>query len=305
MSLDVKILWVEEERSWLRGARECLEERLREKLALGLDERDAIDIAGRAGREIDAKWVRDEVARFKGYDMVFIDYRLNADDDTTGAHFAKQLRSAKKYTEIIFYSAFKEEAAEALRREDLQLSGIYLVGRGQNSAPDEFVAECFPIVEDILGKILDLTRMRGIVVAEMSDIESELADRVMAHPKFKEVDGARVVSLAAANLKERAGDVLKIDAKGRKAPELLENEKIRRRIFQRQVVEQVAKDIAGGKAFDEYSKATERLRNPRNDLAHKSRLPGEYDDARFLKIRRDIERCRRLLDEAFPPVTPE
>ena len=39
------------------------------------------------------------------------------------------------------------------------------------------------------------------------------------------------------------------------------------------------------------------------ELCH--RLLGEYDDAQFLKIRRDIERCRRLLDEAFPPVTPE
>lgn len=302
--MDVKILWVEEERSWLRDARECLEERLRGKLALGLDERDAIDIAGREGREIDAKWVRDEVARFKGYDMVFIDYQLNA-DDTTGAHFAKQLRSARKYTEIIFYSAFKEQAAEALRSEGLQLSGIYLVGRGQNSAPEEFVAECFPIVEDILGKILDLTRMRGIVVAEMSDIESELAERVMAHPKFQEVDGERIASLAAANLEERADDVRGIDVKGRKAPELLRNERFRRWIFQRQIVEQIAKEIAGGEAFGKYSKATEKLRGPRNDLAHRSKLPDEYDDARFLKIRRDIEKCRRLLDEAFPPVTPE
>ena len=304
MSLNVKILWVEEDRSWLCGARTCLEEKLRQELALGLDERDAIDSAEQDKREIDAQWVEEEVAQFKGYDMAFIDYQLGG--ETTGAHFAKKLRDEKKYTEIIFYSANKDEAEKALLDAGLQLSGIYLIGRGQDAEPKGFVAECFPYMKAILGKILDLTRMRGIVVGEMSNIESKLAERVMAHPKFKIINGEEIVARAAADLKARACHTGKINAGKQKAPELLKDKTTRKRIFQRQIVEPIAKEIVGDTAaFKKYASATEKLRWLRNDLAHQSSLPDEYDDARFLQIRKDIEKCRKLLDEAFPPVTPE
>ena len=286
MSLDVKILWVEEDRNWLRGARTCLEEKLRKELALGLDERDAIDSAEQEEREIDAQWVEEEVAQFKGYDMAFIDYQLGG--ETSGAHFAKKLRDEKKYTEIIFYSANKGEAEKALLDAGLQLSGIYLIGRGQNATPEEFVAECFPIVESILGKILDLTRMRGIMVAEMAGIEMELAELVIGDPRFQLcVDGHDAHALLH-------GD---------------QEKKIRKAIFNWYVMKRIAKLFAKDEEkFKRFASAAEELRDIRHRLAHvpESKLRDEYNSTDFLKFKQDILKCKRLFKDAFPdPVTPK
>ena len=298
MSLNVKMFWVDEERGWLSDARECLTEKIGQELELELEVWDAIGEAMEKGQKIDSKWAESAVSDFKGYDLALIDYRLGG--DTTGAHLARKLRDKKNFTEIIFYSADQEGAKLALLDAKLELSGIYLVGRGPNNLPDEFARECFPILEAIFQKVLDVTRMRGIVVSAMSALELKLAELVISHPEFQKITGKSIVSLAVRKQIARAKEIRAIRAKGLQAHKMLENKNHRKNIASWTIMLHYAEQILGEENTREFKEVfSKKLRNPRNELAHKVELPSEYDDTRFREIRRDIRQCGELLDKAF------
>ena len=321
MSLDVKVFWVEDEQDWLSDARACLDERLRKECGMRLGLHDAIGAARTEKTAIGPEWVRSAVANFAGYDLALIDFRLGS-GETTGAHFAKELRDAQKHTEIIFYSGKdREQAARKMLLAPvseggmgLGLQGIYFVGRDDDA--EDFVADCFPIMEALLTKVTDLTRMRGIMVAEMSTLEVEmLAELVMRQPEFRQVEGEEFMRVArekhCVRAKERDNDLAGINANGRSARDLLNDEGIYRKTVSWSVMLHFAKGFADKGKLKQVKRDAGKLRQIRRDLAHLSESQleegGEEQRRKFLQIRKDILKCRQLLEDAFPapPVTPE
>ena len=283
MSLDIKVFWVEDNRRWFSGARECLEESILKEWGMELRAVDAIGDAKREKRAIDAAWVNDAVAGFANYDLALIDFALAG--EATGAHFAKELRAKKKHTEVVFYSVDEAHARKELlsRKMNLGLQGIYLVER--DTSPAKFVAGCLPIMGGILGNLLDLTRMRGIMVAAMADIEDQLLEKIMAHPDFEfSVSGRNVRQMLAA----------------------IKSKQMRRSFLSWDIRLEVAKQLVSKEKFDAFAACAKKIRTHRHDLAHlpESQLEGEREKRQrdFLEIRKETLECRRLLEEAFPTV---
>lgn len=101
-------------------------------------------------------------APFDDIDLVVVDFNL--EEHGAGQDFIAKLRDSSVYTEVIFYSAQgRDELWDALKERGLD--GIYLANK-------ELV---IPRIEGVgahtLRKILDLGNMRGIVMAEVGDLD--------------------------------------------------------------------------------------------------------------------------------------
>lgn len=305
MSLDVNIFWVDNEPGWLDAAVESLGDLLRDEWGLRLVPHTF------TSHEEASKAMEDALpSGFGKYDMVLIDYDLGKTDgeSKTGDALVGKLRDAEVYTEVIFYSVNEKDAQNDLIRKNLALSGIYFVPRADAEAA-AFVERCRPRMSAILSKVLDLTRMRGIMVAEMSAIETDLLPRlVMSRPEFQQIAGEefmRVVREAHDNrAKARASDLAQINGSGQSARDLLKNKDIFRATVSWSVMLHFAKEFADKGKIKEVNRSAGKLRRFRNNLSHltDSELKEEREEQQkeFLKIRKDILACKQLLEDAFP-----
>ena len=101
-------------------------------------------------------------APFSGIDLVVVDFNL--EEHGHGQSFISQLRHSQVYTEVIFYSAQSaEELWDAVRKE--QLEGVYIANK------ENVVPRILGVGEHTLKKVLDLENMRGIVMAEVGDLD--------------------------------------------------------------------------------------------------------------------------------------
>ena len=109
------------------------------------------------------------------YDLLIVDYKL----ENIGEHgdtFIKNIRSNNIYTDIIFYSS--AQISELWNKvHDKKLEGVFLSNRSNLLTKVEKVAE------QIVKKVLDLNNVRGIVMAEVGEMDgllNELATKGFA-----------------------------------------------------------------------------------------------------------------------------
>src|SRR5205809_3443436 len=99
---------------------------------------------------------------FKHFDLIVVDYILGSHPD--GEEFIKELRNHGVFTEVIFYSNVPStELWEAIRTS--QLKGVFVANRQGIADKIERVAR------QSVHKVLDLNNMRGIVMAEVGEID--------------------------------------------------------------------------------------------------------------------------------------
>lgn len=102
---------------------------------------------------------------FKEFDLIAVDYKLG--DHPHGEEFIKNVRSHGVFTEIIFYSNVPStELWEAIRKA--QLEGVFVANRQAITEKIEKVGR------QSIHKVLDLNNMRGIVMAEVGELDLAL-----------------------------------------------------------------------------------------------------------------------------------
>jgi hypothetical protein len=105
---------------------------------------------------------------FDAYDLIVVDYNLG-DAVPHGEEFIKQIRGHNIFTEIIFYSASPSTTLwQAIHIN--QLEGIFISDRTGILQKLERVAH------QSVHKVLDLNNMRGMVMAEVGDMDLLLDD---------------------------------------------------------------------------------------------------------------------------------
>lgn len=98
----------------------------------------------------------------RSYDLVMVDYNLSQSE--MGDVAAKRLRTALHYTDIIFYSA--EPRTKLLRLlAQQEVEGVFVADRQELG--DRLVG----LADTIIGKVVDITHMRGLAMAEVADID--------------------------------------------------------------------------------------------------------------------------------------
>lgn len=103
---------------------------------------------------------------FHEFDLIVVDYNLE-EYDKYGEEFIKKIRDHDVYTEVVFYSANPaSELWDAVRKQELE--GVFIASRPSVLTKIEKVAE------QSVRKMLDLENVRGIVMAEVGNIDVQL-----------------------------------------------------------------------------------------------------------------------------------
>ncbi len=109
---------------------------------------------------------------FDDIDLIVVDYNLGGSQEH-GEAFIRQIRDHDILTEVIFYSAAgATDLWDAVRVRELE--GVYVTNRQGVSSKVEKVGY------QSLRKVLDLNMMRGIVMAEVGDLDLVLDEIVIS-----------------------------------------------------------------------------------------------------------------------------
>ena len=107
----------------------------------------------------------------RSYDLVMIDYNLSQSE--MGDVTAKRLRAALPYTEIVFYSAEpRPKLLGLLARQEVE--GVFVAHRQELDEPLVGLADA------VIGKAMDLNHMRGIAMAEVSEMDTLMEELLVS-----------------------------------------------------------------------------------------------------------------------------
>lgn len=160
MNLDYSILWFDDSERFLKS----------------LDTESLVEKIEKWGFRPNIKFVSnaDDFHKFYPYndfDLLAIDFELGENGE--GQDFISEVREQKIFTEIVFYSANDtDDLWKALAER--RLEGVFVANRGNVVSKLELVAH------QSLKKVLDIDNMRGIVMAEVGDIDFTLEEIIRA-----------------------------------------------------------------------------------------------------------------------------
>ena len=161
MNLDYKILWFEDIQSSF-NAKKRLVKRVVEDLGFFFPE---------PRNEINDDNL--ETIDFKIYDLIIAD--LNLANGEKGSTILNTIREKGIYTEVVFYSS---QGEDYVRNElsSFQIDGAYCADR----ADDDFIDKVSHVIQTTVKKVQDLNNMRGLIMAETSDIDKTMLEIIKA-----------------------------------------------------------------------------------------------------------------------------
>ena len=99
----------------------------------------------------------------RNYDLAVVDYNLG-ETGINGAEVAARLRSGLRYTDMVFYSSDTRHNLHRILAEE-GVSGAFVVNR------EELDEALVGVAETVIGKVADLSHLRGVAMAEVADMD--------------------------------------------------------------------------------------------------------------------------------------
>ena len=155
MKLKYKILWIENEQDWVDSIEDQIQEYL-EDLGFTYD----MKLIGKEEKNI----------AYNDYDLILMD--LNLADQPNGAELISKIRELGSYTDVVFYSSMGIDALRETGKEK-ELEGVYYSGRTPETS---FVKKVKAVIDSTLKKVQDLANLRGLVMAEVSELDEKMED---------------------------------------------------------------------------------------------------------------------------------
>ena len=157
MNLKYRILWIENEKDWV----ESIEDQIQEYLE---------NLGFICEKKLIAKEEQD--ISYNDYDLILMD--LNLAEQPNGADLISKIRDLGVYTDVVFYSASGIDELRAKGREK-ELEGVFYSSR----TPDTiFVNRVKAVINATLKKVQDLNNLRGLVMAEVSELDGMMVDLI-------------------------------------------------------------------------------------------------------------------------------
>ena len=155
MRLKYKILWIENEKDWVESIEDQIQEYL-EDLGFVYEKK----LISKEEKNID----------YNDYDLILMD--LNLADQPNGAELISKIRNVGAYTDVVFYSAMGIDDLRAKGKEK-ELEGVYYSGRTPEAS---FVKKVKAVIDSTIKKVQDLSNLRGLVMAEVSELDVKMMD---------------------------------------------------------------------------------------------------------------------------------
>lgn len=169
---------------------------LRKTVAPDLSERALRDLARSSGKD---------------YNLVMVDYNLDR-ADINGATAAARLRRELQFTDMVFYSSVPsvDLLAELAKHG---VAGVFVADRGGLGDALKGLANT------VIGKAVDLSHMRGIAMAEVSDMDvqmEETLERVFSvKDHFFEVVASRTLARLTESVDDHKGEIALLVGQGK------------------------------------------------------------------------------------------
>ena len=167
MRLKYKILWVENDSDWAESIEEEIKELVESQYGFCYDRTFANK--------------QDDAILFNDYDLIMMD--LNLESEPTGDVLIKNIRDREIYTDVIFYSA---DGLQKIKHNahDLDLEGVYFASRDK----DLFINKVNSVIKTTIHKVQDLNNLRGLVMAEVSELDVRMLSIIEAYYIQKETE---------------------------------------------------------------------------------------------------------------------
>lgn len=258
------------------------------------------------------------------YDVIFSDYNIG--ENKNGKDFIIDIRKLNVKAEILFYSAQeKPPATEMDRISFLQLQS--------NTAYEELKDKMKSVIDLTVEKLNDLTNLRGLVMAEVSELDMMMEEIIKKYYLEKESNSKEWSNFQKKIIKRVEEDVKKkILPKVSKTDNNEEKEHCEKDCFhiwsnaesieeiitkfefdsskKAHTIHEIAKEIFDCKIFT-FSEYDKEIIQVRNNLAHSksvikdgvevlvTKKGGEIDfnQESFIKIRRDIKKYLEILEK--------
>ena len=158
MKIRYNVLWVENERDWLDSIQDEIKDFVEDR---GFN--FICDIA--SGKSA----ISNSGYSYSKYDLILMD--LNLATEPTGDQIIQEIRDCNIYTDVILYSANGISATREKGRER-ELDGVYYSGR----QADLFIKKVQQVINTTIRKTQDLANVRGLVMAEVSELDVKMGD---------------------------------------------------------------------------------------------------------------------------------
>ena len=161
MRLTYEILWFEDTPSWYEEAKAPIKEYLEDwGFDLEVERRDNSDGL-------------DVLLGKPKFDLILVDLNLAGEK---GDKLIKSIRDHQIFTEIVFYSQNGVKAVRDRMKEE-GVDGVYCASReGQ-----EFDERVIKVIETTIKKVQEINHLRGVVLAEVSELDQKMEDFLTAY----------------------------------------------------------------------------------------------------------------------------
>lgn len=299
MSLSYKVLWVDDRIDDYIGLK--FNEELKNYIDAYFFESE-IDMCESA-EEAKAK------LQEKKYDVIFSDYNMA---EEKGDSFIKDIRSQNISCEILFYSAQEEPPL-------IHADRISFLRLQSNRAYNELMNKIKSVIDLSIEKTNDLTSIRGLVMAEVSDLDIKMTEIIEKYCKTSEDNKNELKDYIIQKIENRTKDTIVATNCEKKCIHIWKNKELL--------------DVIHEQNFDSYTKArslnhifkktkpeiknfltnyNEEIIQNRNYLAHchseikdgkeillTCKGEKEFDNQKFKIIRSNILKYSKMFDEIF------
>jgi hypothetical protein len=166
MKIKYRIIWFEDDKSWLKSAMPLVERNLKDK---GFE--PVIESQDSAKKITSQLW-----QKINKSDLIVMDLNLNK--GLKGNKIILQIRNNSVLTEVVFYSQAGEDALRKLVHDE-RLDGIYCSERG------DAWKRVNEVVNMNLQKAQDVNALRGLMMAEESELQDITAEILLTIHKNK------------------------------------------------------------------------------------------------------------------------
>jgi hypothetical protein len=198
MRLDFSLLVVDDAPGNVDGAIGELSDHLEAK-GFMLRKTIAPDLSDRALRDLARSSGKD-------YNLVMVDFNLGR-ADMNGAVAAARIRRELQFTDMLFYSSapLAELLAELAKQE---VAGVFVANR-------QTIGEALiGLADTVIGKAVDLSHMRGIAMAEVSEMDVQMEETLQRLFSVKDdcfaAVATRTLSRLAQSIEDQKRDIMSL-----------------------------------------------------------------------------------------------
>ena len=281
MKIEYKILWLEDDISWLRVPKNRIEREIESygfiPLINTINDCDLTKM------------------KYNDYDLILVDYNLNCGSENRGNNILTLLRNRKILADAIFYSNTDIATLYEKVKQD-KISNVSIFDRAVFN--DENIDQIYEIITYYLKKDLDLNSMRGIMMSEVAKFDNKIWDILS---KITDVESLIPyvrcrTKIQKTDFDNMSNEVLREKLISKNDSTAFLTSSMRSKLL-KNLIKKMSKDS------DVYNSSYESLKvfydeiiKERNALAHRENLMDD-DEEKFKLIRKNIIKHKKSFDE--------